>query len=161
MRKSKLPNPCKLTRFLRGYPSSTPDSRMPADVDIESQEDEIEFVEEVGDEEAVHVCIMTGKLVLFMGKWDLIAAYNYLTDLLEAVSERCHVPAKQLKIVHNDEVLETTEVIERLLGGTSGVVELMLLIEEKKLDLHEQVNEVMLENGPGEEVDLIHLARIL
>ncbi|CAE8639121.1 unnamed protein product, partial [Polarella glacialis] len=58
---------CKLTRFLRGQPSPTPDLRTPKDLEELLSRGPIE-IEPIPGAGALHVHTMTGKVVLSMQK---------------------------------------------------------------------------------------------
>eukprot|EP00931_Biecheleriopsis_adriatica_P006356 TRINITY_DN10776_c1_g1_i1.p1 TRINITY_DN10776_c1_g1~~TRINITY_DN10776_c1_g1_i1.p1 ORF type:complete len:1010 (-),score=192.13 TRINITY_DN10776_c1_g1_i1:50-3079(-) len=147
---------CKLTRFLRGCPSSTPDRRMPEELQSEVLKFEDE-VEEVSVTEALHVRTLAGRLVLSTAKDEVNRIGAFVQELLQELSVRCCVTPKQLTLLHGAETLEPTDALHPILDQT-GAVELMLVVRkeepEETMDLPE---EFFPEDWPAEEADLLYL----
>lgn len=157
----EVPNKfCRLTRFLRGQPSPTPDLRVPESVRNTTQ-DEMELLQEVSVSEALHVRTMAGRLVLSMAKSDLRKLGSFVQELLEELGSRCHVAPAQLKLLYEGCSLEPDEALELVLEAP-GSIELLLIVAEKEPDPdQEAMEEFVLEDWPGEDVDLKILQRLL
>lgn len=151
---------CRLTRFLRGQPSPTPDLRIPEAVQNGVQ-DEMELLEEVSVTEALHVRTMAGRLVLSMSKSDLRKLGSFVQELLEELGSRCHVAPSQLKLLFDGRGLEPGEALQLVLDA-SGSIELLLIVAEEEPEPdQEAMEEVMLEDWPGESADVKLLERLL
>lgn len=151
---------CRLTRFLRGHPSPTPERRILESVRDEIQ-DEMELIEEVSDDEALHVRTMAGRLVLSMLKSDVRKLGSFVQELLEELASRCHAAPAQLKLLYHGRSLEPGEALQLMLEE-SGTIELLLIVGEKAPDPdQEAMEEFIVEDWPGEGADLKQLERFL
>eukprot|EP00931_Biecheleriopsis_adriatica_P006355 TRINITY_DN10776_c0_g2_i1.p1 TRINITY_DN10776_c0_g2~~TRINITY_DN10776_c0_g2_i1.p1 ORF type:complete len:749 (+),score=135.80 TRINITY_DN10776_c0_g2_i1:41-2248(+) len=156
----RLEGACKLTRFLRGCPSSTPDRRMPEELRSESLHIEAE-VEEVCVTEALHVRTLAGRLVLSVAKGEVHRIGAFVRELLLELSSRCCVTPKQVTLLLGAETLEPTQALQPILDQT-GAVELMLLVREEEKEVPMEVDDELIpEDWPAEEADCCYLERML
>merc|ERR1712224_569078 len=102
---------CKLTRFLRGRPSPTPDLRKPEDL-IKELETNPQECQEISHAEAFNARTMAGKLVLSIVKAD--ACTLVVQDILEQVSINVHKPLEQLSLVVEGQFLNPTDALRPL-----------------------------------------------
>jgi len=146
---------CRLTRFRKGHPSSIPDTRIPMATEMDAGEKmDMAVVEEVAEAEALHVRTMAGRVVLSMAKSNVHKIGSSVQDLQEEISDRCYVSSKQVALLLDGRELESTEILQPILEETAGAVELLLLVREKPKEKKRRLEEVMLEDWPGECVDL-------
>lgn len=121
----------------------------------------MELLEEVSVTEALHVRTMAGRLVLSMSKGDLRKLGSFVQELLEELGSRCHVAPSQLKLLFDGRGLEPGEALQLVLEA-SGSIELLLIVAEKEPEPNQEaMEEVMLEDWPGESADLKLFERLL
>merc|ERR1740129_1207413 len=137
----------RLTRFLRGQPSSTPDMRTPDDL---VKQLDLPEIEEVADCDAVTVRTMVGKVVFSAARKDI----NHLStvrDLVERISANVGKPAEQLTLVAAEKLEPDAEL--RSVVQVEGSIELMLIINEKQKKApteRRHMGEMISEDMPGE-----------
>jgi len=131
--------PYKLTRFLRGKPSATPDLRKPEDLERVADA-ESEVIEQVPDADAVHVRTMAGRIVFSASK----AAAKSLTlqDIREEVACNMGTSFRRLQLLGGSEAELQAE----------GALELLVVLGEEAASDEERdcSDEQMPEDWPGE-----------
>jgi len=138
----------RLTRFLRGQPSSTPDTRTPENL---VKQLELPDIEEVVDCEAVTVRTMIGKVV-FSARKDTVN-FGIVRDLLEVISVNVGKPVEQLTLIGQERLEPQVEL--RTMLQVEGNAEFTLIIcEKKKIPTQrrdmEDMEEMIPEDMPGE-----------
>jgi len=103
---------CRLTRFVRGKPSETPDLRKPEDIERESRSQE-EVVAVEGP--AVHVRNLAGRLVFSMPT-DKVLACGML-EFTEQLALSLGVEATRLKLLDGAEELDPHEDLVRRISS--------------------------------------------
>lgn len=143
---------CKLTRFLRGRPSATPDFRKPDDI-RQAMRPEVEAVERVSEEEGVHVCTLAGKLV-FSVPGRSVQTW-FVEDLIGELSAVLDRSPQQLKLLMAGRPLEADEALRPLLEA-EGSLELTVLVGQAVKDESEDMEEWIPDELPGDHNDIQH-----
>merc|ERR1712072_292996 len=94
----------KMTRFLRGRPSSTPDTRTREDLAAEA-EDEVTAVEELDGTDAIHVRTVAGICLLSITK-ERALSFS-VDDLVVLVREKLHKSNREVLLLHEGSPLHS------------------------------------------------------
>lgn len=105
-------------------------------------------VDEVGDNEALHVRTMAGRTMLSTAKSEVDKIGDTAQELQEELARRCYVWPQQVTLFHGDRTLEPREPLSPILQLTQGAVELVLLLGELPEEEEMSSNEL---------IDVIHL----
>mmetsp|Transcript_88650 Transcript_88650/g.138736 ORF Transcript_88650/g.138736 Transcript_88650/m.138736 type:complete len:247 (-) Transcript_88650:98-838(-) len=149
----RIPGPwLKLTRYLRGHPSSKPDQRKKRQV----SQQHVSEVQKVVQADSIHVSTLAGKVVVSMTKSE--ASSLHAKDLLQEASLNVGYPSHRLSLVHGDRVLETSD---RLLDcwPVDGTFDLVLLVgEDRSEHPSTRFHEWIPEDAPGESSESLYAA---
>jgi len=135
----------RLTRFLRGRPSSTPDLRTPKDLDRALMDEDIK-VDEVAGAEAVHVRTIVGKVVFSAAKADVILLLAQ--DVLDQIGIVLGKQPRQLSLALDERVLGQKDCLEPLLAQ-AGDLELLVLVGDDDEPVATRPEEWIPEDVPG------------
>jgi hypothetical protein len=146
----------KLTRFLRGCPSSEPDRRSPEDMARLFQPTEVVEVPCAPGDDTLTVSTLTGKVVFSVLKMDV--RHATVADVLEEVSSNLHKKVQQLKLLGDDGTLLETAAMLKDFMAPIGKSTLQVIAQELPSEKHAEktrVNEVIPEDVPGEQADIV------